>query len=291
MNEKSLTPKSAKCIFDYVLISVLAVNLIYSLFYGLIKDNAVILTVFSYVCTPVCIVLGVYAYAVKSKENVTSVLKAERVSVKVILATILITFGMMFGLAELNNLFVKFLGNFGYNPTPVTLPEKNLLNVTLVIIFICFVPALFEEFLMRGLIVNGLSKGGKWFAILISATLFSIFHMSPQQTIYQFLVGALYALIVVSGGNFYVTFVSHFVNNLFIVLNEYFFKITFTLELEIILTVLGLICLALGVFLLLFKSEKTEKTTEILNEKKEFFKGFPIGVAICLIFWIVNLIG
>ena len=63
------------------------------------------------------------------------------------------------------------------------------------------------------------------------------------------------------------------------------------LELEIILTVLGLISLAVGLFLLLFKVEKQPKTSEMLEERKEFFKGFPIGVVICLTFWVVNLIG
>jgi hypothetical protein len=41
----------------------------------------------------------------------------------------------------------------------------------------------------------------------------------------------------------------------------------------------------------LFKSEKQPKTNEMLSERKEFFKGFPIGFAICLAFWIVNLVG
>ena len=290
MNEKTLSTKSAKLIFDYVIISVLAVNLIYSLLLPLIQST-ILVTVFSYICTPICIILGVYAYSVKYKAPVLSVLKVEKVSVKVIISTLLITFGMMFGLSELNNIFVAILTGLGFELPPVSLPERNFLNVTLVIIFICFTPALFEEFLMRGLIVKGLSSGGKVFAIVVSAVLFSIFHMSPQQTIYQFLVGALYALIVVYGGNFYVTFISHFINNLFIVLNEYFFKLTFTLELEIVLTILGLISLALGVFLLLFKSEKQPKTNEMLSERKEFFKGLPIGFAICLAFWIVNLVG
>ncbi len=290
MNDKTLTAKSAKGVFDYVLIAIIAVNLIYSLLVPLI-NNATALTVFSFICTPICIALGIYSYSVKFKEDVFSVAKADKPSLKVIIATLLITFGMMFGLAELNNLFVKFLGNFGYNPEPITLPEKNLLNVTLVIVFICFIPALFEEFLMRGIITKSLTGGGKTFAVLVSATLFSLFHMSPQQTIYQFAVGVLYALIVVNGGSFYLTFVSHFINNLFIVLNEYFFKISFTLELEIILTVLGLISLAVGLFLLLFKVEKQPKTSEMLEERKEFFKGFPIGVVICLTFWVVNLMG
>ncbi len=290
MEERTLNAKTAKNIFDYVLIAVLVVNLIYSLFVPHIKSE-IVQVVFSYFCTPICIVLGVYAYAEKSKENVLSVAKFTKPRLNVVIATLLITFGMMFGLAELNNLFVKFLGLFGYNPTPITLPEGDPLNIRLVIIFICFLPALFEEYLMRGIIVKSLEKSGKIFAVLASATLFALFHMSPQQTIYQFAVGALYALIVVYGGNFYLTFISHFINNLFIVLNEYFFKITFTLELEIILTVLGLLALVLGLFLLVFNSKKEPKTAEMLSERKSFFKGFPFGVVVCVVFWIINLIG
>ncbi len=289
MNENTLNSKSAKRIFDYVLISQLAVYLIYALFISFVK-NDIAKTVLSYICSPIYIVLGVYAYSVKYKENTLSVLKVDKVSLKVVFATLLITFGMIFGLGELNNLFVKFLGYFGYNPTPIALPERNILNVTLVIIFICFTPAVLEEFLMRGLLVKGLSKGGKVFDILVSATLFSIYHMSPQQTLYQFAVGVLYALIVVNGGNFYLTFASHFINNLFIVLNEYFFKLTFTVELEIILTILGLVALAVGVFLLLFKVEKQQKTAEMISDRKGFIKGLPIGVIICLTFWVVELI-
>ena len=77
MNEKTLSTKSAKLIFDYVIISVLAVNLIYSLLLPLI-ENSILVTVFSYICTPICIVLGVYAYSVKYKAPVLSVLKDGR---------------------------------------------------------------------------------------------------------------------------------------------------------------------------------------------------------------------
>ena len=296
MNEKvmqnKLNPTSSRGIFDYTLIVVLIVNLVYSLLVGAIPSNEVFIMVFSYICTPICIVLGVYLCGKKYNENYFLQVKFEKTTLKSWLAMILITFGMMFGLSELNNLFVEFLQSLGYTLAPITLPEKNFLNVTLVIVFICIVPAVFEEFLMRGLILGGLKSGGKVFAVLVSATLFALFHMSPQQTIYQFLVGALYALIVVMGGGWQVTLVSHLVNNLFIVLNEYFFKLSFTVDAQIILTILGLISLALGVFLLLFKQEKqTQNKQELLISQKEFIQKPSWGIIICLVFWVVNLIG
>ncbi|MBO5925994.1 MAG: hypothetical protein J6Q38_00325, partial [Clostridia bacterium] len=57
--------------------------------------------------------------------------------------------------------------------------------------------------------------------------------------------------------------------------------------LKIILTVLGIISLALGVFLLLKNQNKYEKT----EKRRDFISGVPIGVIACVFVWIVGLVG
>jgi membrane protease YdiL (CAAX protease family) len=191
----------------------------------------------------------------------------------------------MFGLSELNNLLVEFLTKLGFTVSEVTLPPKTPLNVCLIIIFVCVVPAVMEEVFFRGLIINGLYKTGSVFACLMSGLLFSLFHMSPAQTIYQFIVGVIYALIVLHGGNYILTIISHLFNNLFIVLNYYFFNFYPVGELKVVLTILGLICLALGLFFVY----SNKKEIPALEKKSNFFKSIPFGIIFCVVMWVIGL--
>lgn len=288
---KQLNSLIARGVFDYVIIVILLVNLVQILLSSLLEGQQFILSLLGYISTPLCILLGVFLYGKNADINLFSTLKFKKSSLKTWVAGILITFGMLFGLSELNNIFVGFLQKFGYSAPPITLPEKNTLNVITVILFVCLTPAIFEELLMRGLITKGLMGSGKVFAVLVSGAIFSLFHMSPQQTIYQFVVGCLYSLIIVTGGDWAISFVSHFINNLFIVLNEYFWKFTPGFELKITLFILGLTSLALGVFLLLYKNEsECASIEEMIKERKAFILRPSLGIIVCLVFWVTNLV-
>ena len=124
------------------------------------------------------------------------------------------------------------------------------------------------------------------FAIIMSGIMFSLFHMSAQQTIYQFIVGALYAFIVLRGGSWCLTAISHLANNLFIVLNYYFLSFYPTGAFKYSLIVLGLALLAFGVYLLL----KNKKEIKILESKREAFLGVPIGFIACSLVWVFGLV-
>ena len=109
--------------------------------------------------------------------------------------------------------------------------------------------------------------------------------MNPAQTVYQFLVGCLYALIVIKGGSYILTVCSHLFNNAFIILNEYFMHFSPVGLGKILLTIIGVICLVAGV-IMLYKKPKIEKSKNI----KEFFTGIPTGIIICLFTWTVGLL-
>lgn len=203
------------------------------------------------------------------------------------IATAMITFGVIFGLSEVNEYFVEFLISVGFKVTTATLPQKTALNVILTLLFVCVLPSILEETLFRGVITFGLRGGGEVFSVLLSATMFSLFHMQPSQTIYQFIFGSLFALIALRSNDVLPTIVSHFINNAFIVLNYYFFNITLTGVMKIIIPIAAIIILICGIILLLKTTKKEEKTEPV--DVKRFALNSSLGFVICLLIWVTNL--
>ena len=277
----------ASIFFDVLVLLMLIISLLFSLAFQNADKSSLIIQIFSYLCAPLSVVGAIFLLSFKKKENVIKLLAPKKPNKIAIIATVLITFGMLFGISEVNNLFVQFLNGLGFEIVEATLPKKSFLNVSSIIIFVCIIPAVFEEVAFRGIILKGLTNGGKTFAILLSGALFSLFHMSPEQTFYQFIVGVLYSLIVLYGGDYTLTIASHLFNNLFIVLNYYFFSLALVGTFKIVLTVLGLVSLIVGVILLL----KNKTDTQQLENKRSFINGIPIGIIVCIFMWIINLVG
>ena len=206
------------------------------------------------------------------------------------LCAALITFGVMFGLSEVNIYFLEFLKGLGLSPSEVELPVYSPLNFTLCVVCVCVLPAIFEEFLFRGIITYSLKGYGEVFAILVSGALFSLFHMNPAQTVYQFVFGALFAFIALRAGNILPVILAHFVNNFFIVLNYYFLNFNLTGDTKINVMIVALVSLVAGVTLMavFVKSEKIDKKPVVT--KKEFFIYAIIGLIICLSTWLTKLV-
>lgn len=261
--------------------------IIFSLFFSLISPllsylgSFTLLKIISYLCPTLSLLSAVLLLFYKNKSFYTPLLKPSKISFKVVIGSFLITFGLFFGLSELNQIFADFLLVLGYNPPPQTLLDFSISNFIISIIFVCFLPALIEELFFRGLITAGLNSENKFLSVIISGALFSIFHMAPNQTLYQFVAGCVFALIVLKGGNFYITFTFHFINNLLIVI-FYYFKITYP---TLIFTILGLFSLFIGIFILSTNKIKGEK----IKDNSSFLKTGVYGIVLCLFMWIVNL--
>lgn len=210
---------------------------------------------------------------------------------KYIIVILLVAGGALFGLSGLNDYFVAFLQKFGYVPDMVTLPEKNLLNVILCVVFIAIFPAVTEEFLFRGLVLKGSLSLGNIPAILISAAAFSLYHTSPSQTIYQFAIGVIYAVIAITSDSVIPTTVIHFLNNFIIIVFNYYLP-DFSLMggVKIVSVVLGVLCVAIGLYISLkgvkFSSENKKKDkADVL----EYFLTVAPGFLVCIVLWVANL--
>ena len=158
---------------------------------------------------------------------------------------------------------------------------------------------------------------------MICAAIFSLYHQNPAQTVYQFLCGACFALIVFRSGSIVPTVISHFLNNAVIVIfyacgiSEYPGGVVFLC--------VSAICLVGSLIYLLFvdkriggkrKDERKQRCDDgaqengtneendrqkntLLNvnaeeEKKADAKGFVLyalfGIAVCALNWISSLI-
>lgn len=83
---------------------------------------------------------------------------------------------------------------------------------------VSIIAPIIEESLFRGIIMHGLMRNYKyWYAILLSAILFSLFHMNPWQMSYTFFLGIVLGILMVRTKSLPLCIFSHSLNN-FIVL-------------------------------------------------------------------------
>lgn len=92
-------------------------------------------------------------------------------------------------------------------------------------IVVAIIPSIFEEWLIRGFILRHLLPLGKWTAIIVSAGIFGLLHSHPAQAIFAFALGIMLGIVYLnSGGNIWLTFIIHFLNNSFSVVQGYVYE-------------------------------------------------------------------
>lgn len=90
------------------------------------------------------------------------------------------------------------------------------------LIVACVIPCFTEEVVFRGTVAQSLySSRNKWGAVAISGALFALFHANPAQTLHQFVLGCLLALLVYRSGSLWTSIIVHFFNNALVVALNY----------------------------------------------------------------------
>ena len=155
----------------------------------------------------------------------------------------------------LHNTVIYLFGLMGYSGRDLDDTIPNFGVFVLLVFAMAVLPAVSEELIFRGLIFKSLLPYGKWLAVVVSATLFSLYHMNPVQTVYQFLLGIVFALVYLRTGNMRYPMLLHFFNN-FLILAYTYITQGFGEGSEIIMSsmmVIGTIVMAVGGALLIWK--------------------------------------
>lgn len=107
--------------------------------------------------------------------------------------------------------FYELLTLVGYVGSGIALTTTMELIFGLLVIVI--VAPIVEELVFRAGILSGLRGLGTVKAVLLSSAMFVLFHMSPTQTAYQFVVGVVAGFIAVYSGNIILSMILHAVSN------------------------------------------------------------------------------
>lgn len=127
------------------------------------------------------------------------------------LRTLFISTALVFTSMFVLNIFVQFFPLEDQLETQFDGLSHNIFGI----ISIAFLAPILEEVLFRGAIQGYLTRRMKnpWFAIIISALIFGIFHMNPIQIVYATLLGIVFGWIYYRTGNLLSVIVGHVLNN------------------------------------------------------------------------------
>jgi membrane protease YdiL (CAAX protease family) len=115
----------------------------------------------------------------------------------------------------LNALVEKTYGNL--------LSASNIFEMTLVVLVVAIVPAVAEETMFRGYIQRSFElKLKPYFAIILTALFFSLYHFNPYGLIPLFILGAYFGFTAYISKSLVIPMILHFLNNFTAVMLYYF---------------------------------------------------------------------
>lgn len=169
----------------------------------------------------------------------------------------------------------------------------------LAVLLLAILPAICEEVIFRGVVLQGLrTRFGDFVAIIISALMFALMHMSLQQFVYPFLLGCIMGWIVLRTGSIISSIIVHFINNFLVVTFAFIQNLTgFSFALPKIwwfyLLAIGLLILTFGIYFIIdkyyFKGNSKEKVEKISFKTSKFiYISFAVSIVLFLVMTITQ---
>lgn len=112
------------------------------------------------------------------------------------------------------NGLILFFNLFGIElSAPEVQAPASVWGCVLLFVQSAVVPAVVEEFAMRGVVMQPLRKYGDWFAILTSAFVFALMHGNLVQAPFAFIAGIGLSYAVIASGSLWTGILIHLLNN------------------------------------------------------------------------------
>ena len=192
----------------------------------------------------------------------------------------------------LTSIFLMLTEDAGVELTaPETTAPDSFAGRIIYVISIAVVPALVEEFALRGVIMQPLRRYGDWFAILATSAVFAILHGNLVQAPFAFIAGIGIGYAVCITDSVWTGIVIHFCNNFYSVAVDFLINdVTDENLLNMIWNysqfALYAVCIILSVaFVIIRGRKKLNRVPAILttgDKAKVFFINIPMIVAVII---------
>ena len=241
----------------------------------------------------------------------TSPIPAAKITVKGFgwqnaLVCVLIGIVGLFAFNPIANVFAEGLEAIGFKLSEGFLFDiSNPFMLILSLVLLAAVPAVVEELVFRGVILQGLRKYGTTKAILITSALFALIHLSAQQLVFPFIFSIVLCYIVIKTNSILASMIVHFVSNAISVVFMYF-NISIAIALPMwayVLIAIASVAAGLAVIWLLTKllknTEKPRSAEEVLEavdnaQKMQTYNSntydLKLGITIGVILWAINFV-
>jgi len=84
----------------------------------------------------------------------------------------------------------------------------------LLIAFFGLMPALFEEWFFRGIVLNGFRKAlPSFWAVILTSIAFGLIHLNPIQIAFAFVMGGIAGAALIRSGSLFTSIIIHFLYN------------------------------------------------------------------------------
>ncbi len=208
------------------------------------------------------------------------------------LLAIALQFGFLFSLDKANGYFLQFLGLLGYEGSAAdlsSLPSMEGAGFAGVLLVVAVLPALLEESIFRGVMLEGMKALGTVSACLLGGMCFSLFHQSPDQTVYQFLCGAAFTLLTIRADSLLPAAAAHLFNNAFILFELRFsFLRHVPFGGEVAIYVLSALCLIGSLAWLIFFDKCGNAKRSV--PRRAFVKPALPGILVCAAVWVYTFV-
>lgn len=142
-------------------------------------------------------------------------------------ACLLISLGMMLLITPytmafnaLSNLLFRIIGY--KKGLPIGTVYLGIGDFWLAVLMTAVLPAVFEEFTNRGVLLSGLqSRGSEYSAVVVSAVMFGLMHQNPSQMIFAVFGGLAFGVAAVKCDSIIPAMCAHFGNNIVAVILDY----------------------------------------------------------------------
>lgn len=148
-------------------------------------------------------------YVLVTKCNIKETFKFKKLPLKDTILVILLGFICI----PIMNFFGLLSGFFFENNIGNFISSISNTPYLILLAIIAVMPAITEEITLRGVVLSGYDRKGRFKAALVVGLFFGIFHLDAQQFLYAAVLGFILAYVVRVTGSIYSSMIMHFIIN------------------------------------------------------------------------------